>query len=168
MPHQVQTPTSAHTFTQRISASPRGARLARRLVRYHLDGWGVPYGSELSDTVAQIAAELAANAATHGRVPGRDFQLRLLLRADGVRVEVSDTRTECGPPQRPEPPPDEAESGRGLVLVAALAARWGVESRAVGKTVWALVAPPERPDDVSDDVLDDVRGPAHPVPTREP
>lgn len=129
-------------FTQRISATPRGARLARRLVRYHLHGWGIPYGSDLSETVALVAAELAANAATHGRVPGRDFQLRMLLRADGVRVEVSDTRTECGPPEKPELPSPDAESGRGLVLVAALATRWGVESRAVGKTVWALVGLP--------------------------
>ncbi|WJV45403.1 ATP-binding protein [Streptomyces flavofungini] len=137
MPLQVQTPTPAHVFTQRISATPRGARLARRLARYHLDGWGIPYDSELSDAVAQVTAELAANAATHGRVPGRDFELRLLLAADGVRVEVTDTRAERRPPERPELPGAEAESGRGLVLVAALAAEWGVGERAPGKTVWA-------------------------------
>ncbi|MER7348338.1 ATP-binding protein [Streptomyces aurantiacus] len=142
MPAQVQTPTPAHTFTQRISATPRGARLARRLTRYHLDGWGIPYDSELSDAVAQVAAELAANAATHGRVSGRDFALRLLLLADGVRIEVTDTRTECRPPERPELPSPDEESGRGLVLVAALATRWGVDARSVGKTVWAEVSPP--------------------------
>ncbi|MFD0418927.1 ATP-binding protein [Streptomyces sp. NPDC127108] len=124
-------------FTQRISATPRGARLARRVARYHLDGWGVPYDSELSDAVAQVTAELAANAVTHGRVAGRDFELRLLLAADGVRVEVTDTRTERRPPQSPELPCPDAESGRGLVLVAALAAEWGVVERAPGKTVWA-------------------------------
>ncbi|MEL3947890.1 MULTISPECIES: ATP-binding protein [Streptomyces] len=137
MPLQVQTPTPVHTFTQRISATPRGARLARRLARYHLDGWGIPYDSEMSDAVAQVAAELAANAATHGRVAGRDFELRLLLVPDGVRVEVTDTRTERRVPEHPELPGAEAESGRGLVLVAALAAEWGVAERAPGKTVWA-------------------------------
>ncbi|WP_420709842.1 ATP-binding protein [Streptomyces sp. NRRL B-1347] len=124
-------------FTRRISASPRGARRARTLARDQLNGWGIPYGSELSDAAAQIVAELAANAVTHGRVPGRSFELRLLLLAGALRIETSDTRAECAPPESVEVPSDEAESGRGLVLVAALAEAWGVEGREIGKTVWA-------------------------------
>ncbi|MGX6741941.1 ATP-binding protein [Streptomyces xantholiticus] len=81
-----------------------------------------------------------ANAATHGRVPGRDFELRLLLRESGaLRIEVSDTRSERLPPL-PEPAPD-TESGRGLFLVAALADAWGVTPRQVGKTVGAELVP---------------------------
>ncbi|MGW7072428.1 ATP-binding protein [Streptomyces sp. NPDC054855] len=137
MPQRAQTATSVNVFTQRFSATPRGARLARRLARYHLDEWGVPYGCELSETVAQIVAELAANAATHGRVPGRDFELRLAYEGGGVRIEVSDCRAECGPPLAPQLPAPEEESGRGLLLVAALASEWGVAKREVGKTVWA-------------------------------
>ncbi|WP_189327549.1 ATP-binding protein, partial [Streptomyces flaveus] len=39
----------------------------------------------------------------------------------------------------PEPQPDD-ESGRGLLLIAALADRWGTEPYAPsGKTVWAEV-----------------------------
>ncbi|MCI3933852.1 ATP-binding protein [Streptomyces sp. AN091965] len=140
MPPQVQTPTPAHVFTRRINASPRGARQARTLARDQLNGWGIPYGSELSDAAAQIVAELAANAATHGRVPGRSFELRLLLLAGTLRIEASDTRAECAPPEEVRLPPEEAESGRGLVLVAALAEAWGVESREIGKTVWATLS----------------------------
>ncbi|MEV0116552.1 ATP-binding protein [Streptomyces sp. NPDC050844] len=137
MPQRAQTATPVSVFTQRFSATPRGARLARRLARYHLDEWGVPYGSELSEAVAQIVAELAANAVTHGRVAGRDFELRLAC-ADGVvRIEVSDCRTESRPPLDPQLPTPEDESGRGLLLVAALASEWGVAEREVGKTVWA-------------------------------
>lgn len=143
MPAQARTHVPAHAFTQRLSATPRGARLARRIARYRLDQWGIPYESEWSRAVAHVVAELAANAATHGRVPGRDIELRLLLMADVVRVEVTDTRGESGPPEAPRLPDDEAESGRGLVLVAALAVRWGVDARSVGKTVWALVGPPD-------------------------
>lgn len=33
----------------------------------------LPYGSEASDSVGLPVAEPAANAVTHGRVPGRDF-----------------------------------------------------------------------------------------------
>ncbi|MFG2883023.1 ATP-binding protein [Streptomyces sp. NPDC048297] len=128
-------------FVQRFSATRRGARLARRLAVHRLDLWGVPYGSPASETVALVVAELAANAALHGCVPGRDFELRLSHdRAAGVvRVEVSDTHP--GRPEPPEPgaqPPADAESGRGLLLVEAVATRWGVADRlGPGKTVWA-------------------------------
>ncbi|QEU97189.1 ATP-binding protein [Streptomyces kanamyceticus] len=137
MPTQLQPAAPAREVTERLSPTPRGARLARRLARYHLDGWGIPYDSELSNAAEAIVAELAANAVTHGRVPGRDFELRLTLHADTLRVEVSDTRAERRPPQEPEPPEPDAESGRGLVIVAALAVEWGVAGRPVGKTVWA-------------------------------
>ena len=122
-------------FVQRFSSTHRGARLARRLAVHQLDEWGVPYGSELSDDVAVIVAELAANAVVHGHVPGRDFELRLMASADGLRVEVSDARAE----RRPErcAPETGAETGHGLHLVEALAEKWGVAERVVGKTVWA-------------------------------
>ncbi|MFE6161417.1 ATP-binding protein [Streptomyces sp. NPDC056486] len=140
MPTQVQPATPLREFTQRLSATPRGARLARRLARYHLDGWGIPYDSELSDTAEAIIAELAANAVTHGRVPGRDFELCLTLVAGTLRIEVTDTLTEHRPPEKVEPPAPDGESGRGLVIVAALATGWGVVGRDVGKTVWAEVS----------------------------
>jgi anti-sigma regulatory factor (Ser/Thr protein kinase) len=89
-----------------------------------------------------IVAELAANAVTHGRVPGRDFELRLSLVPGSLRIEVTDTRAERRPPGpgdvRPARPLDE--SGRGLVLVEALADRWEVLDREPpGKTVRAEV-----------------------------
>lgn len=81
-------------------------------------------------------AELAANAVVHGYVPGRDFELRLkALGGDGVRIEVSDARGERRPEMREEQA--GAEAGHGLRLVEALAAKWGVAERVVGKTVWA-------------------------------
>jgi anti-sigma regulatory factor (Ser/Thr protein kinase) len=126
-------------FVQRFSSTPRGARLARRLVLHQLDAWGVPYGSEVSDTAALLVAELAANAVTHGRVPGRDFEVTAELRGRTLRIAVSDTRGELRPPApgAPRPPmPPLAENGRGLLLVEALADRWDVLDRVpVGKTV---------------------------------
>lgn len=129
-------------FAQRFSATPRGARLARLLAVQQLDAWGFPYGSRLSETVAVVVAELSANAGTHGRVAGRDFALTLSLReqVQTLRVEVADTRAEAWPAATPPAParPD-AETGRGLLLVDALATRWGVTARAdgPGKLVWA-------------------------------
>ncbi|WP_255954022.1 ATP-binding protein [Streptomyces odontomachi] len=141
----------AHAFAQRFSSTPLGARLARHLVVHQLERWGVPHGTVGSDTAALVVGELAANAVTHGRVPGRDFEVRLALRhrdplgpgAAGrvLRIEVSDTRTECRPPSPGEAaaPSPLADAGRGLALVAALGARWRVRNRVPGpgKTVVA-------------------------------
>ncbi|MFF4491844.1 ATP-binding protein [Streptomyces sp. NPDC001544] len=146
-PH-AQEAVSVSVFAQRFSATRRGARLARRLATHRLDLWGVPYDSPASETVALVVAELAANAVLHGRVPGRDFELRLRCdrTAGVVRVEVADTH-----PGRPQPPqpgqdPADAEGGRGLLLVDAVATRWGVdERRGPGKTVWAECALPTAP-----------------------
>ncbi|ALC19839.1 putative regulatory protein [Streptomyces pristinaespiralis] len=46
----------------RFTSSPRGARLARRLVSHRLDEWGYPYDSTPNETITLIAAELTANA----------------------------------------------------------------------------------------------------------
>ncbi|WSI35767.1 ATP-binding protein [Streptomyces sp. NBC_01341] len=98
--------------------------------------WGLP-----TDPAAHIVAELAANAVEHGRVPGRDFLLRLAVH-DGahLRIEVTDTRGEQRPPLpgAVDVPVDDAESGRGLLIVEALADRWGIDMGPVPRTtVWA-------------------------------
>ncbi|MFF8996929.1 ATP-binding protein [Streptomyces achromogenes] len=126
---------STHEFSMRFTSTPRGARLARRLVSQRLDEWGHPYDSPANESVTLIAAELASNAVRHGHVPGRDFLLRLTASDDALRLEVSDTRSERLPEVR-EPC---GESGRGLMLVGALADKWGVAPRQPGKTVWAEV-----------------------------
>ncbi|MEU6085637.1 ATP-binding protein [Streptomyces sp. NPDC047085] len=135
-------------LTQRLSPTPRGARLARHLALAQLDAWGIPHGTDAADAVAVIVAELAANAVTHGRVPGRDFELRLALLAGSVRIEVTDTRAEQQPPgpQDVREPAPLADAGRGLVLVNAFADRWEVVDRdPPGKTVRAEVdLPPSR------------------------
>ncbi|MFI6699976.1 ATP-binding protein [Streptomyces sp. NPDC050509] len=135
---------SAHTFAQLLSSSRRGARLARLLAVEQLRTWEV--SPVVTERVEQIVAELAANAALHGRVQGRDFRLALALHAatGTVRVSVTDARGEQPPLLRGAiGTPDDSESGRGLLLVAALADRWGVAPYPPsGKTVWAKVSPP--------------------------
>ncbi|MGI5455636.1 ATP-binding protein [Streptomyces sp. CA-249302] len=132
----------AHYFTVLLAADRRGARRARQHTERQLAAWGVPF-----EAAAQIVAELASNAVLHGRVPGRDFRLRLKVYADPgtLRIEVTDARGDRIP-QVHAPVSDEAESGRGLRIVAAYADRWGVEEApAGGKTVWAEVAPDRVP-----------------------
>ncbi|WP_234538772.1 ATP-binding protein [Streptomyces shenzhenensis] len=137
---RTQSPTPVRTFTQRFSATRRGARLARLLATHQLTEWGHPPGTEAYDTVAVVVAELAANSVLHGRVPGRDFALSLSHDESRgvVRIEVTDTHP--AQPARLAPGPAE-DGGRGLVLVDALAADWGVRDRlGPGKTVWAECA----------------------------
>ncbi|MDT0346585.1 ATP-binding protein [Streptomyces litchfieldiae] len=140
-PTQQTPPVTARVFRQRFSSTPFGARLARHLALYQLHVWDIPYSSTASDTAALLVAELAANAVTHGRVPGRDFELGLGLTAGTLRIDVSDARGERRPPNPGElnaPPQPVADGGRGLLLVEALADRWVVLDRVpIGKTVRA-------------------------------
>ncbi|MFE5897205.1 ATP-binding protein [Streptomyces sp. NPDC056488] len=132
-----EVPVTVRVFAQRFSSTPRGARLARRLAVLQLDRWGVLYDSETSETAALLVSELAANAVTHGRVPGRDCELTLSYTPGLLlRIDVSDTRDERRP--APAAPGPLDEGGRGLLLVEALASRWAVLDRVpVGKTVRA-------------------------------
>ncbi|CAL9484602.1 hypothetical protein SUDANB6_03111 [Streptomyces sp. enrichment culture] len=119
-----------------LSPTPRGARLARLLATEQLRAWGLP-----PDPAALIVAELANNAAAHGRVPGRSFRLLLHLAGGTLRVEVTDTRGDRLP--RLHAPEPTEERGRGMVLVAALADRWGVTpGPPPRKTVWAELTVP--------------------------
>ncbi|MEV6740598.1 ATP-binding protein [Streptomyces sp. NPDC051104] len=135
-----QLPSTARTFTQQLSSTRRGARLARLLAYEQLRSW------ELSPTVTeraeQIVAELAANAVLHGRVQGRDFRLALTLdhpAAGVLRIAVTDARGDRLPTAVDDfVTTHDSETGRGLLLVTALADRWGTEPYPPGgKTVWA-------------------------------
>jgi hypothetical protein len=110
----------ADHFSVLLSPTPRGARLARLLATDWMRDRDLPHPT------------------THGRLPGRDFRLALLDRDGTLRIEVMDTRGDDLPlHHRPAP---DAESGRGLLLVDALADRWGVRLGPVPrKTVWAEI-----------------------------
>ncbi|MEU1176869.1 ATP-binding protein [Streptomyces sp. NPDC005820] len=129
----------AHTFAQPLSATRRAARLARLLTTRQLEVWQL--SPAVTDRAEQIVAELAANAVLHGRVQGRDFRLALTLHPEAgvLRIAVSDARPDRFPLVPGDVPPlPDAESGRGLLLVTALADRWGMDlSTPPLKTVWA-------------------------------
>ncbi|MDQ0933455.1 ATP-binding protein [Streptomyces turgidiscabies] len=130
------------SFVGQFASSRRGAQLARRVAVRRMEEWGHPPASDASCTVALVVGELAANAVQHGRVQGRDFGLRLALDAAVglARIEVADAASAKRSPMAAPSSYPEGESGRGLLLVDALAVRWGsVPRRPVGKTVWAVV-----------------------------
>ncbi|MFJ2261216.1 ATP-binding protein [Streptomyces sp. NPDC087844] len=110
----------------------RSVTLARRRAARLVAEWGHP---ALAGDVAVVVSELLSNALLHGSLRDRLIRVRISLTAAALRVEVSDPRGERLP--WPRPVEDTDQFGRGLLLVAALADRWGVEPRSVGKTVYA-------------------------------
>jgi two-component sensor histidine kinase len=77
-----------------------------------------------------VASEMVTNAVLHGAPPIRVDAFPI---GAGVRVQVHDDRRDIGAPK--------AES-RGLRLIDALAADWGVAYTEAGKCFWADVARP--------------------------
>ncbi|MCF2526123.1 ATP-binding protein [Yinghuangia soli] len=137
-----QLPPAADTFAQVLTATPRGARLARLLAIEQFQAWRLP--PDIAERGETIVAELAANAVLHGAAGDWDFRLVLRLGSPTrtVRIEVADPHSSdlSLPTQLPG---IEAESGRGLLIVSALADRWGASPYlSAGKTVWAELDEP--------------------------
>ncbi|MFE2041441.1 ATP-binding protein [Streptomyces sp. NPDC059477] len=117
-------------------ADPGAVRTARARVREQLNGWSL---ESLSDIAALLVSELVTNALRHADGP---VGLRLRRRPGApevLLVEVSDPLPDLPTERAPEP---EDESGRGLLLVASSAHRWGTRPDDSGKTVWFELAVP--------------------------
>ncbi|MFJ9646744.1 SpoIIE family protein phosphatase [Streptomyces sp. NPDC004244] len=111
-------------------ADPEGLSEARFALRQALRDWGMP---ELADDVEVAAGELLVNALLHtdgGAVLTMEVLPEPVRR---IRLWVKD-RSSVWPRRRT--PGEAATTGRGLLLVDALATHWGVESRGDGKAVW--------------------------------
>ncbi|MER5437534.1 ATP-binding protein [Streptomyces sp. NPDC002790] len=132
-----QLTTPVRTFTHLLPSTPRGARLARHLAVTMLHSWAAP--PDLTERAELVVAELAANAVTHGRLPGRDFRLALTYDTTShhLRIATTDARGD----RLPHHPPTSAPlptTGRGLLLVSALCDHWEtVPHPPGGKTVVA-------------------------------
>jgi anti-sigma regulatory factor (Ser/Thr protein kinase) len=84
-----------------------------------------------------LASELFGNSLRHSRsaLPGETVTVTVTARTGAVRVEVAD-RSGPGVPELRRPAGADAEDGRGLVLVAELAARWGWRRRGARTVTW--------------------------------
>ncbi|WP_455680351.1 SpoIIE family protein phosphatase [Streptomyces halstedii] len=120
----------------------RSVATARAFVRDTLQGWGY---TDVVDDAVVLTSELVTNAVVHA---GTAADVLCLRTEDGVRVEVSDHYPEREIPLQSSGldfgSPDR-EGGRGLLLCAALASRWGVEYTPEHKHVWFQLDLPERP-----------------------
>ena len=121
----------ARQMTLTLPAAGRAAGQARQATRDALAAWRVAH---LEDTAVLIVSELVTNAVRHARTGPLVLALRLEGAGAWLRIEVHDADARV-PRQRA--PDGLDESGFGLLLIEALAGKWGVRQTASGKAVWA-------------------------------
>lgn len=114
----------------RVDATPDAVPRARKTLGACLADGSAPVRDLVGDAKL-LAGELLTNAVLHGTPP---VDLRVVARADCLRLEVADTSPVT--PLRARGGSDTM-TGRGLALVAGLAARWGTQVNDDGKVVWA-------------------------------
>ncbi|MCK1798780.1 SpoIIE family protein phosphatase [Streptomyces sp. XM4193] len=120
----------------------RSVAAARGFVRDTLHGWGL---ADVVDDAVVLTSELVTNAVVHA---GTAADVICLREDTGIRVEVRDRHPERELPLQEsshQPGHPDREGGRGLLLCAALASRWGVEYTAADKRVWFRLDMPDRP-----------------------
>jgi hypothetical protein len=100
----------------------------RAFVSDTLASWALPVA--LRDDSLLLTGELVTNAILHGRPP---IQLRMRRGARDLLIEVDDGAAAVPRKLRPTPGDDH---GRGLLLTAAVAGRWGARPLRDGKSVW--------------------------------
>jgi len=116
------------SFETQLPPTGQSPQIAREWVRATLEGLGASAVATHSDL---LVSQLVANVVRHVCEP---MQVRLIRQDGTVRVEVDDPN--ALPPVMRRPDIAE-EHGRGLLLVASLAARWGANQHPDdGKTVW--------------------------------
>jgi anti-sigma regulatory factor (Ser/Thr protein kinase) len=104
-------------------------RRARRTIAAFLEPAEIPVS--IIDDVLLLVSELVTNAVVHAGSPA---VVRLDADIERIKVAVAD-RDRDRAPEIVEAEPFSS-SGRGVLLVDRLAARWGVEPQHQGKVVW--------------------------------
>ncbi|MFF6772311.1 SpoIIE family protein phosphatase [Streptomyces sp. NPDC012637] len=118
---------ASQVATWDVEADPASVSGARSNVSRQLGRWGL---EQLEFTAELVVSELVTNAIRYGRPP---IRLRL-IHDHGLSCEVSDGSSTTPHLRRARA---FEEGGRGLLLVAQLAERWGTRHARNGKTVWA-------------------------------
>ena len=123
-------------FRKRFPSTTRTPALARAALTATVVG--IPQAQ--LEEAALLVSELVTNSVTHSESGWVDVQI--VLSSDRLRIEVADQDPRALPP-----PGAVADRGWGLVVVAELATRWGVERRPDGKAIWVeldLTAAPDQ------------------------
>jgi anti-sigma regulatory factor (Ser/Thr protein kinase) len=130
-----QAPDDRPYYSLDLPTNALAPRAARALAVSALAEWDV---LNLADDVELVVSELVTNALG----VADEVAFTIMFAADTSEVEVSVWDDGAGMPTL-TPPAIHAEKGRGLPLVAALAAEWGCSKGfdGIGKTTWAKLGP---------------------------
>ncbi|MEV8430390.1 ATP-binding protein [Streptomyces chartreusis] len=117
-----------------FTAEPDGVAALRGVMREHLRNWGL---HNVIDDARVCVSELVSNVINHVgsgtpatlAVAMRDTHLRIAVYDPDTRTLPTLTNTGC-----------DAEAGRGLALINAIAVRWGVELHVDRKATWCELA----------------------------
>lgn len=126
----------------------QGVQRARQFLREWLGSVGL---TPLSEETELLASEVVTNALIHG---DSDIDIHVRRYPNRVRVEVRDSDPHLAIPVSIKLADDEAEGGRGLVIVSAMASAWGNSPSGRGKTVWFELRTPG-----TDDQSEELAGP---------
>ncbi|WP_369187239.1 ATP-binding protein [Streptomyces sp. R08] len=118
-------------YSETFPASEESAEAARKFVKTALAAWHL---EELTDSGVLLVTELVANAIKHTNT--RNIRVVVSRPSERfVRIGVVDKARAL--PQMVKPGDNLLTSGRGLLLIDALAERWGTDVYRWGKQVWA-------------------------------
>lgn len=118
-----------------VRHDPSSAALVRREIAADLSTRDITPDSV--DDVVLVASELVGNAVVHSSADNDgNLDVAWELEDDIVLVRVNDSGG--GQPEL-RSVGEDATSGRGLAIVAALSSDWGVRRAGRGKQVWARV-----------------------------
>jgi anti-sigma regulatory factor (Ser/Thr protein kinase) len=124
-------PTELHSRRFRLTTGPAAAAEARDRVQAAIEAWDVPVDP---DVAVLLTSELVTNAIRHEA--GEMITLFITCTYGHLRVDVHDTSHFF--PVLLDPAADE-ETGRGLMLVDTLAAKWGCDLTPEGKAVYFML-----------------------------
>jgi len=124
-----------HQIRFLIPRRPRLVAIIRNRVAAQVRAWGTVLDQDTADTLDLLVSELVTNAVQHAE--GLLVTVGVQLERGRLRIEVDDDST-TPPTSTASAPLDgwQDESGRGVQLVAALAAEHGWEPLHQGKRVW--------------------------------
>jgi len=125
-------PTELHQRRLRLTREPAAAAEARSQVRAVIRAWKVPVDPDIA---VLLTSDLVTNAITHGE--GETVTLAIRCSRGHLRIDVYDASRSL--PMAVDEPAGP-ESGRGLVLVAALSTEWGSFRTPAGKAMYFALA----------------------------
>lgn len=111
---------------------PSAAAIARQIVHDACRAWRLDH---VRDAAELVITELVSNVVRHA---GTEMEISLTASPGALRLAVRD-----GSPLLPSSGVSRgsmAETGRGMLVIRALATEWGVALTGDGKVVWAVLS----------------------------